>query len=182
VEDSEARERFRELYAACYRKLLAYAYQRTSNREDAHEVVADTFLVAWRRLEDVIAADSPLAWLYGVAHRVLANQRRRRGRQERLIQKLANRGEVVRSDSASREIEGHRLLSEVSRIIDELPPRYREVLRLTAFQDLTPAQIALALDMPSGAVRTLLYRARLRLKKALDQRYPGWELVTKDPE
>lgn len=63
MEDSEARRRFEELYASGYRKVLTYALQRTNNRDDAHEVVAETFLVAWRRLEAAIAADNSIAWL-----------------------------------------------------------------------------------------------------------------------
>ncbi|MGI8515032.1 MAG: RNA polymerase sigma factor [Acidimicrobiia bacterium] len=182
MEESEARQVFEELYRGSYRRLLAYALQRTANSEDAQEVVAETFLVAWRRLDDLIDAENPLAWLYGVAHRMLANQRRRQRRQQKLNEKLAGHTNDILPETAHRDVEGRRLLAEVIEIIDELPPRYQEVLKLTAYQGLSPAEIASVLKMPPVAVRTLLYRARIRLRRLLDERYPGWGLVIEEPE
>jgi RNA polymerase sigma-70 factor (ECF subfamily) len=182
VEDSEARRLFEELYVSTYRKVLAYALRRTSNREDAHEVVAETFLVAWRRLKAAIAADNSLAWLYGVARGVLANQRRRQKRRERLDAKLEGSVFEVVPDTAQREMDGRGLLAEVTRLLKELPPRYQEILMLTSYEGLSPAEIAPIVQLPPAVVRTLLYRARLRLRRILDEEHPGWELVIKSPE
>ena len=182
MEESEARQFFEELYRASYKRLLAYALQRTADSEDAQEVVAETFFVAWRRLDDLIGAENPLAWLYGVAHRVLSNQRRTKRRQKRLAEKLAAYTNENLPESSHRDVEGRRLLSEVIEAIDELPPRYQEVLKLTAYQGLSPAEIASVLKMPPVTVRTLLYRARIRLRRSLDERYPGWGLVKEEPE
>ena len=63
-ESSDAR--FRTLYAAHLRDLLGFALRRTARPEDAADVVADTFLVAWRRLERVPPGDEARLWLYGV--------------------------------------------------------------------------------------------------------------------
>lgn len=182
MEDSEARRLFEELYASAYRKVLAYALRRTSNREDAHEVVAETFLAAWRRLPDVISADNPVAWLHGVARGVLANQRRRQTRQDRLGAKLEGSVPEVVPDTAHRQMEGRDLLTEVTRMLHELPPRYQEIVMLSAFEGLSPADIAPIVKFPPAVVRTMLYRARLRLRRLLDERHPGWELVLKGLE
>lgn len=80
--------RFRGVFARQYRAVLAYALRRASEA-DAHDVVADTFLVAWRRLRDVPAGDAELPWLLGVARRTLANQRRAKLRAARLADRLA---------------------------------------------------------------------------------------------
>ncbi|HEX6652604.1 MAG TPA: sigma factor, partial [Thermoleophilaceae bacterium] len=66
-------ERFERMFRDSYPLVRAYALRRAAP-EGAQDVVAETFLVAWRRLEDV--PEDPLPWLYGAARRVLANQRR----------------------------------------------------------------------------------------------------------
>ncbi|MGH8925993.1 MAG: RNA polymerase sigma factor [Acidimicrobiia bacterium] len=144
--------------------------------------MAETFLVAWRRLGDALDADNSLAWLYGVAYRVLGNQRRQQRRQERLGARLATRTEPNIPETTLAQLEGRELLAEVTKILDELPPRYQEVLRLTAYQDFSPAEIASILHIPPAVARTLLYRARLRLRRILDERHPGWGLVLEEPE
>ena len=73
-----------ERYAA---DIAAYALRRSA-AADAADVVADTFLVAWRRRGDIPAEPKTLPWLYGVARRVLANQRRSRNRRTRLHDRL----------------------------------------------------------------------------------------------
>src|SRR3954452_6184076 len=71
-----AEARFRRLYKEHGREILAYALRRADGAEDAADVVAETFLVAWRRLEDVPPGAQARLWLYGVARRALAHQRR----------------------------------------------------------------------------------------------------------
>jgi len=71
-----AEARFERLYAEHGRAVLAYAVRRASDAQDAADVVAETFLVAWRRLEEMPSAEATRPWLYGVARHVLANQQR----------------------------------------------------------------------------------------------------------
>src|SRR5258708_37629738 len=81
-------EQFSDLYQRHHEAVLRYALRGT-DPETARDVAAETFLVAWRRL-DVVPADSGMAgpWLYGVARRVLANAERSRLRAERLTTRL----------------------------------------------------------------------------------------------
>jgi DNA-directed RNA polymerase specialized sigma24 family protein len=85
--------RFRLLFDSHRRTVLGYALRRLDDPEDAADVAAETFLVAWRRLDDVPAGDDARPWLLGVARRVLANQRRgaRVGLADRLRGELAGR-------------------------------------------------------------------------------------------
>lgn len=69
-------DRFRRVYLEHFEPLLAYALRRVAHPEDAADVVAETFLVAWRRRHDIPADDEARLWLYGVARRVLANHHR----------------------------------------------------------------------------------------------------------
>ncbi|HEY3714918.1 MAG TPA: RNA polymerase sigma factor [Jatrophihabitantaceae bacterium] len=85
---SDAEQRFRELFESHVRDLLGYALRRVGSPEDASDVVADTMLVAWRRLGDVPTDGTARLWLYGVARRVLANHHRSGLRRERLGERL----------------------------------------------------------------------------------------------
>src|SRR6266581_3548338 len=82
------RVRFEEIYAANCGPILGYALRRTGNGDDAADVVAETFLTAWRRLDDVPADEGARLWLYGVARRVLANHHRGQRRKSELAERL----------------------------------------------------------------------------------------------
>jgi RNA polymerase sigma factor (sigma-70 family) len=153
--------------------LLAYALRRTERLADAEEIVAETMLVAWRRHEKLPAGDEAIPWLYGVARRVLANQRRsqaRRRRLELLLQPLT-RSSI---DPASP--------AEVDAVIaatQRLPEADQEVLRLAAWEGLSHAQIAVSLGCSENAAALRLHRARRRLRGELltEGTFPGQEVV-----
>src|SRR5271165_120248 len=88
VAETERRHRFEEPYAAHRVPVLGYALRRTDNTDDAADVLAETFLTAWRRLDDVPAGDQTRLWLYGTARRVLANYRRGERRRLALADRL----------------------------------------------------------------------------------------------
>lgn len=157
--DTTRTDRFQQIFDACYPSVVAYARRRTDHAT-ADDVVAETFLVAWRRLDDV-PADTPLPWLYGVARRNLANQRRGLDRRIRLASRLRSlHPRTGPGDNA----EHHYLLVALSR----LPSRDQEVLRLAAFEQLTATEIAAVLDCSPNAAALRLSRARRRLRDTLD--------------
>lgn len=135
--------RFQELYQMHYRALYAFALRRCEDAADAHDVVADSFLVLWRRIDDAPEGDEALLWLFGVARRVLANHQRGRSRRERLIAHLRTLPQLNTADSLTHEDEQARaVLSALPRLND----RDREVLLLAAWEDLSHAQIARVLS------------------------------------
>ena len=84
--DLARRKRFAQTFEEHYRAVTAYALRRTTPAE-AEDAVAETFLVAWRRLDELPEEAKP--WLLGVARRVLANQRRAAGRRRALTERVA---------------------------------------------------------------------------------------------
>src|SRR5258708_23734219 len=112
-------EQFSDLYQRHHEAVLRYALRRT-DPETARDVAAETFLVAWRRL-DVVPADDRQAgpWLYGVARRVLANAERSRRRAENLTTRLAHEGRNASVADAAGEIaEGARLRTALGMLSD----------------------------------------------------------------
>jgi RNA polymerase sigma-70 factor (ECF subfamily) len=146
----ERRRRFEEIYAACHDPVLGYVLRRTGNGHDAADVLAETFLTAWRRLEDVPAGEQTRPWLYGVARRVLANHHRGERRRMAL-------GDRLRADLVEVAIPDHDGgLDAIADAFRTLPEHERELLSLVAWEGLDIGQIATALGCSRNAARVRL--------------------------
>jgi RNA polymerase sigma-70 factor (ECF subfamily) len=155
---------FDALFRAHVGAVHAYALRR-SEPAMAEDVVADTFLVCWRRLDRV--PDEPLPWLYGVARRCLAN-RMRAERRQRERQRSA-RALAVDVPPGTVEVFEQRARSrEVLVALAQLPPREREALQLCAWEGLRPSDAALAAGCSGATFRVRLHRARRRMAALLD--------------
>ncbi len=161
-----AQVRFGRLYREHGRAVLAYALRRAGDPEDAADVVAETFLIAWRRLGDVPAGERARLWLYAVARRVLANRRRAEQRRTRLGERLA---ESLRTELATHAAPSGEA-AEVLRAMGELSDEDRELLLLISWEELSPGEAAQVLGISSLAARSRLHRARRRLRALLEQR------------
>jgi DNA-directed RNA polymerase specialized sigma24 family protein len=84
----ERQQRFEAVYADNHAAILGYVLRRTQNPDDAADVIADTFLTAWRRLEEMPSGPDVRLWLYGVTRRVLANHYRGERRRSALSDRL----------------------------------------------------------------------------------------------
>jgi RNA polymerase sigma-70 factor (ECF subfamily) len=154
--------RFDRLFAEHMDAILAYALARV-DPESAKDAAAETFLVAWRRLEDV--PDPPRAWLLGVTRRTLAGQRRSKRRQGQLVERLVAFGEVehYRSRNVSQTTEQPVALRALAR----LRRRDRDLLCLIAWDGLTNREAAELLKCSPGTLAVRLHRARTRLEVAI---------------
>ncbi|GAA1000643.1 sigma-70 family RNA polymerase sigma factor [Acrocarpospora macrocephala] len=158
----ERKRRFEDIYRAHYPALLGYVRRRTDSADDAADVLAEAFMTAWRRLEDVPPDAEARLWLYGVARRVLANHHRDTGRRSALALKL--RAELVSCAEAAVEQDP----SAVRTAFGRLSSADRELLGLVGWEGLTASEIAKVLGRPPSVVRLRLHRARKRLAKELD--------------
>jgi RNA polymerase sigma-70 factor, ECF subfamily len=159
--DPARNERFESVFRDHYPAVRAYALRRTS-RDAAQDIVAETFLVAWRRLDDVPA--DALPWLYGVARQVLSNQRRSAGRRAALEQRLASSAATTGSRDPH-ESTGD--AEAVHTALGRLSDRDREALILVAWDGLSGARAARAAGCTRGAFAVRLHRARARLAAQL---------------
>jgi RNA polymerase sigma-70 factor (ECF subfamily) len=160
-------DRLEDLFEAHHRALLAYAARRCPTLSDAEDVVAEVFLVAWRRLDDLPAGDAALPWLYGVARKTIGNQRRgllRRGRLQARLEQTAERPATPAPSGTEPALAALERLSEGD----------RELLRLVAWEGLSHAEIAAVLGISVNAVAIRLHRARARFEQALVKGPGGW--------
>ena len=155
-------ERFAGLFAGHYGDVLAYAIRRCSSRADAEEVAAETFTVAWRRLDEVPRGEAARMWLFGTARLVLRNLER--GRRRRVA--LVTRARRLLPGS-SKLPESGVLEERVRTAMSTLSETDREVLRLQVWEELSAEQIADLLGCSVAAVWKRAERARRRLAAAL---------------
>lgn len=167
--DHDDRARFESIYRATRIPVLGYLARRTGSPEDAAELLAEVYLVAWRRIADVPTGDEARLWLFGVARRVLANHYRRSSVETRLagaLQAGLRLLEQAEDDNSTTDPRQEIVLDALS----DLSVSDRELLALSLWEDLTPAQIAAVINRPTGVVRVRLHRARKRLREAIEDR------------
>lgn len=163
--------RFRTLYEANYADVLRFVTRRV-HPSHAEDVVAETFLVAWRRM-DTIPSDGSRPWLFGVARNVIQNTLRGERRREALAVRIADAGPLVSVAPASLDAD------LVARRVDlvaawrRLPATHQEALALGLWDGLSAAQAARVLGITPVAFRLRLSRARRAIRRELETAVPA---------
>jgi RNA polymerase sigma factor (sigma-70 family) len=166
----EESSRFGEIFdrhAATIYRFLA----RRIGPVDAGDLLADVFLVAFEA-RPRYGADfsSALPWLYGIASNLLRRHFRQRASELKLLHRLASHSVSDWSvDSVADVIDAQLQVRAMTRVLDELPTGDRDVLLLYAWEALSYEEIAVALDIPIGTVRSRLNRTRRRLRADVDE-------------
>lgn len=154
-------DRFEALVAEVREPLLRFLLRRTT-REAAADVLADTLLVLWRRLDDV-PGDASLPWSYAVARGCLANHERGITRQRRLVERIV----LIDPPAESTAPPGDATDPDLVAALDRLPESDREILQMWAWERLEPREIAVTLGISANAATVRLHRAKRKLGEAL---------------
>ena len=159
---------YRTVFDAHATPLLDYFLRRVS-QDHAHDLVAEVFLIAWRRR--AIAPDEPnlRPWLFKVASNVLRNHRRGAARRMRLHERLRAYAttEVVKQPPEQSDTD------VVMRwALAQLREPDREILRLVAWEGCTTEELATVLGCSANAAAVRLHRARRRLRRVLARVLP----------
>jgi RNA polymerase sigma factor (sigma-70 family) len=165
----DARAGFEQLFRDTRTDLLAYIIRRSQNAEDAADVLAETYLIAWQKLDAIPTGERARLWLFGVARNLLLKGASRRRSRHALVERLAGErlaGELRSAHPTHAPVEDEGS-SAIRAVLATLPERDREILMLTAWEGLTPKQIAAVVGTPVNIVRVRLHRARTRLKRDL---------------
>lgn len=162
---NKRKKTFIALYEAHYDELHAFCARRVGPQH-ASDVTADVFTVAWKRIGD-LDIEMPRAWLFGVARGVIRNRWRGNRRRYRLKEKILNQP-APPVESADMIAERRETDIEVLKALHRLSKSDQQLLRLSAWDDLTGPEIAEVLDVSLQAVHKRLSRAKARLARQLE--------------
>jgi RNA polymerase sigma-70 factor (ECF subfamily) len=163
ADDDARRSRFEAVAAEVVEPVRRFLARRT-DPDTADDVLADTLLVVWRRLDDVPAGEEALPWAYAVARNALANAERGARRQRRLAHRITVTDPPA--ETAPTEAEPD---DRVAAALERLRPDEAELLRLWAWEQLGPTEIATVLGLTPNAVSIRLHRARGRFKEVFEK-------------
>jgi RNA polymerase sigma factor (sigma-70 family) len=158
-----------DAFAVLFRRyanpIYNFCFRRTADWTLAEDLTSRTFLEAWRRRAEVrLFGDSLLPWLYGVAANVVrAESRSRRRRRDAYARIPLPLDALDVADEVAERLDDERTMQRIVDALKELGEIDRDVLVL-AWQRMSYAEIAHALDLPVGTVRSRLSRARARLR------------------
>lgn len=147
------------------RSIYRYALRRLSDWSSCEDVVSETFLIAWRRRDQLPPRDRELAWLYAIALRVLSNQRRSRDRRDRLNTRLA----LERVESGVGGDRDTFDIAPVMRMVKKLRTDDRVLLEHIYWERLTYREIAFILEISENAVGIRINRAKKNLRTLLER-------------
>jgi RNA polymerase sigma-70 factor (ECF subfamily) len=171
------RERFERIAEEVFEPLLRYL-RRRAPLHDAEDLLSEVMTTVWRRIDDA-PADRALLWCYGIARRALANHRRGDRRRLRLVERLGSEPMPHHPDVAEAQPD-----PDLARALRSLPLADQEVLRLWAWEQLEPREIAVVLGLTPNAATLRLSRARKKLAEVLTRQdgEPAGHRRGKDPE
>ncbi len=164
-----------ELFEVFYREqvedLQRFVVRRVGDRERAADLTAEIFLAAIDSAHRYRSRrGTPKAWLYGIARALVANDRRRRGRERAREERFRGSALLDEEDAARMDarIDAAAQSRRLYEAMDRLPDAERAVLELVALDELAVAEAAAAVGVRSGTARVRLHRARRKLRAELE--------------
>lgn len=153
------------LYAEHRLEVLAYCTRRMRAAE-ASDACSETFLMAWRRIDDIPPPPGALPYLYGIARRVVANHLRTLRRASRLEKKLQSLGVAPPPEPSALVLQSFRN-REVIAALQRLKPKDREIVMLYTWEALPRQTIAEIMGMTRSAIDQRIHRSYQRLARTL---------------
>ena len=157
-------DEFKTIFLPCHQQLYRVAYRLTGNREDAEDIVQDTYLKIWNSRDRLGQLDNPAAFCMTTLKNLFVDFLRR---------KRGDRGSGINSDDVTvpadidigNQIEQRDSVNIVTQLIEQLPDNQRDVIRMRDIADLPFEEIEAATGLSPGNIRTLLSRARKKIKE-----------------
>jgi RNA polymerase sigma factor (sigma-70 family) len=159
---------FGQLFERHAQAVFAYCLRRTGAWTVAEDLMSVVFMETWRKRTSVAVEGSLLPWLYTVALNVTRNHQRARTRYKAALGKVPPHGaHDDHADDVARRVDAESRTRAVIAELEKLPAGDREVLEMSAWSDLSQAQIAQVLGIPVGTVKSRLARAQRVVRNAL---------------
>jgi RNA polymerase sigma-70 factor, ECF subfamily len=148
------------------KKIYNYCFRRIGDQATAHDLLSIVFLEAWRRKDKDLPEDKVLPWLYGIATHVVRHQRRSERRFAAAMSRLpTSEAEPDFTGDADERLDYERQAKHAIGLLRALPDREQDAFVLCEGMELTYEDVAVALGVPVGTVRSRLSRARARLRE-----------------
>lgn len=161
------KDSFGELYERYLDKIYSYVYYRTGNHHDAEDLTARVFFRAMAHIESYTERGVPFqAWLYRIAHNLVANWHRDRGRRKviPLDEFIAT---SLKSDAPDRQAEDQEERDALHDAIQRLPEERQQLLLLKFVDHKSNAEIGEIMDRTEGAIKSLYHRTLIALRDEL---------------
>lgn len=160
-------EAFGRIYDHFADKIYRFIYFRVGHKEVAEDVLSDTFVKSWQKINQINTPAALSGWLYQIAKNNIIDY-------YRLKKELVALSEVEEFledeanpvDTVSISIQQNRVLN----ILTELPPDQQQVIKYRFFEDLSNEEIAYVMSKTEGAIRVLQHRAIIKLKEILNEK------------
>ncbi|MDL1901837.1 sigma-70 family RNA polymerase sigma factor [Anaerolineae bacterium CFX9] len=163
------KEAFGELYERYVEKIYNYVYYRTGNHHDAEDLTARVFFRAMGHIENYTERGVPFqAWLYRIAHNLVANWHRDRGRRK-VIPLDEFIAASLKSDAPDRQAEDREEREALLNAIRRLPDERQQLLTLKFVEHLSNAEIGAIMDRTEGAIKSLYHRTLIALRDDLQK-------------
>jgi RNA polymerase sigma-70 factor, ECF subfamily len=158
---SDPARRFRTLYTSTFNDIHAYVKRAlVPDHSETDDVVAEVYLVAWRRIDELPQSPQDRLWLFGVARNVVRNTKRNANRRDLLLSRVRRQPRLPLGSSEPSEV-------DVVGALRRLSPNEREVMQLVVWDGLSAAETAEVLGCSVNVVQVRLHRARKRLVRSL---------------
>ena len=159
-------DQFRSLHDHTAHELLAYLLRRTADPDDAADCLAETFLIAWNKRDQIPSgAGQARPWLFGVARNVLRRTRETARHRSAAVTALAREISQIPVSAVTE--------TPITRALAQLSPLDREIIEMLAWDDLTPREVATILELTPNVVRIRSHRARHKLREHIAESTAG---------
>lgn len=162
------KEAFAELVRRYERPIYALAYRMVGNREDARDLAQEAFLKAYRALATFKESSRFSPWLYSIANNLCIDFLRRKGRNNLSLDEpfpLGGERQIAGGVDPTVQLEKRETQLQVQQALNNLPPKFKNILILRHMQELSYEEIAQVLGISASLVKTHLFRAREALRK-----------------
>ncbi|MCB9907902.1 MAG: sigma-70 family RNA polymerase sigma factor [Planctomycetes bacterium] len=174
-----SREAFQVLVERHQSRLFGLARHYLRNSSEVEDLVQDTFLKAFSRLETFQSQSSFFTWLYRIGKNTILDHLKRKGRSPVLamedpeeVSGGAREGRSGRVPSPDSKLLTREVVEVTRAVLEELPDIFRDVLILRELEGLSYQEISETLDVSIGTVESRIFRARAKFKEKLIQRHP----------
>ncbi len=157
------------------KEVYSFCCSLTRNRQEAEDLYQDTFLTAVERMEQIDAQGNPKSWLLSVCLRIWKNRKRKFAWRQRIVGERLYAEEADRPETAADAPEEALITEERRRQVRQAVGRLEEKFRIPVYlyytAELSVEEIGTLLGIPAGTVKSRLYKARLLLRKELEDFY-----------